>query len=48
MITPITSANGGPIPSSLSGCSVGKGGNGIGTYSHLQKPAMQQYSQRHY
>ena len=48
MITPPTSANRGPISSSLSGCSIGKGGNGIGTYSHLQKPAMQRYSRRHY
>ena len=47
MITPLTSANKGPIPSSLSGCSIGNGGNGIGTDSHLQKPAQQRYSRRH-
>ena len=40
--------DGGPIPSLLSGCSVGKGGNDIGTDSHLQKTARQQYSRRHY
>ena len=37
-----------PIPSLLSGCSVGKRGNGIGTDSHLQKTAWQRYSRRHY
>ena len=40
--------DGGPIPALLSGCSVGKGGNGIGIDSHLQKTAWQQYSRRHY
>ena len=40
--------NGGPIPSSLSGHLIGKGGSGIGTDSHLQKPARQRYSQRHH
>ena len=48
MITPPTSANRGPIPSSLSRCSIGKGGNGIGTDSHLQKPAQQRYSWGHH
>ena len=41
MITLPTSANWGPIPSSLSGCSVGKVGSGIGIDSHLQKLAQQ-------
>ena len=45
MITPLTNANGGPILSSLRGCSIGNGGNGIGTDSHLQKLARQRYSQ---
>ena len=45
MINPPTSVNGGPIPSSLSGCSVRKGGSGIGTDSHIQKPARQRYSE---
>jgi len=40
--------DGGPIPSLLSGCSVEKGGNGIGTNSHFQKTAQQRNSQRHY
>ena len=44
----LTYVNGGPIPSFLSGRSIGKGGNGIGTDSHLQKPARQRYSHRHY
>ena len=44
----LTSANGGPIPSSQNGCSVRKGGSGIGIDSHLQKPAQQQCSQGHY
>ena len=48
MITHPTSANRGPIPSSLSGCSVGKCGNGIGTDSHLQNPAQQRYSWGHH
>ena len=43
-----TCLNGGPIPSFLSGCSIGKGGNGIGIDSHLQKLARQRYSQRRY
>ena len=46
MITPPTSVNEGPIPSSSSGCSIGKGGSGIGTDSHLQKPTRQRYSLR--
>ena len=45
---PLTSANGAPIPSSLNGCSIGKGGNGIEIDSHLQKPARQRYSRWHY
>ena len=46
MITLPTSANGGPIPSSLSGYSVRKGGSGIRTNSHLQKPTRQRHSLR--
>ena len=45
---PLTSANGGPIPSSQSGCFVGEGGSGIGIDSYLQKPTRQQCSRRHY
>ena len=40
--------DGGPISLLLSGCSVGKGGNGIGTDSHFQKTTRQRYSRRHY
>ena len=31
----LTHVDGGPIPSFLSGCSIGNGGNDIGTGSHL-------------
>ena len=44
----LTSANGGPIPSSLSGYSVRNGGNGIGTGSHFQKTVRQWYPPRQY
>ena len=44
----LTRVDGGPIPSFLSGCSVGNGGSGIGTGSHLQKMVRQQYSPRQY
>ena len=40
--------DGGPIPSFLSGCSVGNDGNGIGTDSHLQKATRQRYSPSQY
>ena len=44
----LTCAKGGLILSFLSGCSVEKGGNGIGIDSHLQKTARQWYSLRHF
>ena len=44
----VISGNGGPIPSFLSGCSIGSGDNGIGTSSHLQKVVWQRYSPRQY
>ena len=44
----ITSGNRGPIPSFLSGCSIGSGSNGIGIGSHLQNVVQQRYSLRQY
>ena len=41
MITSLLMRRGGLILSFLSGCSVEKGGNGIGIDSHLQKTAWQ-------
>ena len=43
LIPDSTCVDGGPIPSFLSGCSVGNGGNGIETGSHLQKVVRQWY-----
>ena len=36
-ISDLTCVDGGPIPSFLSGCFVGNGGNGIGPDSYLKK-----------
>jgi len=47
MITLIR-VNRGPIPSVLSGCSIGNSGNGIGIGSYLQKAVWQRYSPRQY
>ena len=43
-----TRVDGGPIPSFLSGCFIGNGGNGIRTSSYLQKAIQQWYSPRQY
>ena len=44
----IIRGNRGPIPSFLSGCSIGSGSNNIGIGSHLQKTIRQRYSLRQY
>ena len=47
-LLPLPNANGGPILSFVSGCSVESGSNGIETGSHLKQTARQRYSPRQY